>query len=139
MTFEDHCLVNNSDWQGVMISFTNVLHCGICKSAAKQHGHYPWRTPMSARKVHQLKSGRNKRVTFCVNFYPDFHSVQPHLAYLVFAGRWWLQNCFIFKEETKKGCIMLDTQFREKLLNYSHSNALILGRHEAITDKLPNH
>lgn len=34
---------------------------------------------------------------------------------------------------------MLDGNFTEKVLNYSHNKTLIFGRHEAIADSIPNH
>lgn len=135
MIFEDHCLFNNSDWQEVLISFTSLLHCGICKSTAKRPGYYPWRTLMSARNLHQYKSGRNERVTFCANFYLHFHSIQPYPSTCGF-GKRWLQNHFICREGTKQGCDTSDAKFTEKGLNYSQSSTLILAKHEAISDSL---
>lgn len=132
------CLTNSSDSQGALISFTSLLHCGICKSTAKGPGYYPWRTPVSARNVHQYKSGRNNRVTICANFYLHFHSIQACPSTSGF-GRRRLQNSFICREGTKQGCDVVDAKFTEQGLNYSHRSTLILAERGVISDSLPSH
>jgi len=133
MTLEDHCLFNNSDWQGALFSFANVTRCGICKSTPKGPGCRPRRTPVSAGNLCPWKSGSNNRVTFHARFYLHFHSIQPRPGIARF-GRRWLQNCFIGREGTKQGCDKSDAKFTEKGLNCSHS-----PKHEAISDSRPNH